>query len=74
MGREPGQPGRPESELAVDLERLAAAFARELRGVAWQAGSLSEDAVGNLGRILTDTLNRIRTEVFRAPDDGEEKR
>ncbi len=60
--------GRPESELAVDLERLAAAFARELRGVAWQAGSLSEDAVGNLGHILTDALNRIRTEVFRAPE------
>jgi DNA-binding PadR family transcriptional regulator len=65
---------RPETELADDLERLAAAFARELRGVAWQAGSLSEDAVGNLGRILTDALNRIRTEVFRGPDQGEEKR
>jgi DNA-binding PadR family transcriptional regulator len=56
-----------DRELVVDLERLAAAFARELRGVAWQAEALSEDAVGNLGRILTDALNRIRNEVFRPP-------
>jgi DNA-binding PadR family transcriptional regulator len=56
-----------DRDLAVDLERLAAAFARELRGVAWQAEALSEDAVGNLGRILTDALNRIRNEVFRPP-------
>jgi DNA-binding PadR family transcriptional regulator len=54
-----------DRELIIDLERLAAAFARELRGVAWQAEALSEDAVGNLGRILTDALNRIRNEVFR---------
>jgi DNA-binding PadR family transcriptional regulator len=56
-----------DRDLVVDLERLAAAFARELRGVAWQAEALSEDAVGNLGRILTDALNRIRNEVFRPP-------
>jgi DNA-binding PadR family transcriptional regulator len=54
-----------DRDLIIDLERLAAAFARELRGVAWQAEALSEDAVGNLGRILTDALNRIRNEVFR---------
>ena len=56
-----------DRDLVVDLERLAAAFARELRGVAWQAEALSEDAVSNLGRILTDALNRIRNEVFRSP-------
>ena len=56
---------REDRDLVIDLERLAAAFARELRGVAWQAEALSEDAVGNLGRILTDALNRIRAEVFR---------
>ncbi len=60
-----------DRELVVDLERLAAAFAREIRGVAWQAESLSEDAVGNLGRILTDALNRIKNEVFRPPGSGE---
>jgi len=56
---------REDRDLIIDLERLAAAFARELRGVAWQAEALSEDAVGNLGRILTDALSRIRNEVFR---------
>jgi len=60
-----------DRELVVDLERLAAAFAREIRGVAWQAEALSEDAVGNLGQILTDALNRIRNEVFRPPGPGE---
>ncbi len=69
--------GRPrmaaDRELVLDLERLAAAFAREIRGVAWQAEALSEDAVGNLGRILTDALNRIRNEVFRPPGPGEKE-
>ncbi|MDR2984918.1 MAG: hypothetical protein LBV34_08755, partial [Nocardiopsaceae bacterium] len=60
-----------DRELVIDLERLAAAFAREIRGVAWQAEALSEDAVGNLSRILTDALNRIRSEVFRPPGSDE---
>ena len=69
-----GGAGRRDADrdLIVDLERLAGAFARELRGVAWQAEALSEDAVGNLGRILTDALNRIRNEVFRPPGPGKE--
>jgi DNA-binding PadR family transcriptional regulator len=58
-----------DRDLVVDLEQLAAAFARELRGVAWQAEALSEDAVSNLGRILTDALSRIRNEVFRPPGE-----
>ncbi len=57
----------------MDLERLAAAFAREIRGVAWPAEALSDDAVGNLGRILTDALNRIKNEVFRPPGPGEKE-
>jgi DNA-binding PadR family transcriptional regulator len=60
----------PRPDLVSDLEHLAAAFAREIRGVARQAENLSDDAVGNLGRILFDTLNRIRTEVFRTPEPG----
>jgi DNA-binding PadR family transcriptional regulator len=60
-------PRDADRDLVADLERLAGAFARELRGVGWQAETLSEDAVGNLGRILTDALNRIRNEVFRQP-------
>jgi DNA-binding PadR family transcriptional regulator len=66
-----GEPGgrRPEGDLGYDLERFAAIFAREIRGVARNAEMLSEDAASNLGRILNDTLNRIKTEVFRAPAD-----
>jgi len=60
-------------DLVTDLERLAAAFAKEIRGVAWQAEALREDAVGNLGRILTDALNRIKNEVFRPPGSGKEE-
>lgn len=60
----------PRPELIADLEHLAAAFAREIRGVARQAENLSDDAVGNLGRILVDTLNKIKAEVFRGPDSG----
>jgi hypothetical protein len=55
-------------DLFSDLEHLAAAFAREIRGVARQAEDAGEDAVGSLGRILGDTLNRIRTEVFKPQD------
>jgi DNA-binding PadR family transcriptional regulator len=62
-----------DRDLVTDLERLAAAFAREIRGVAWQADALREDAVGNLGRILTDALNRIKNEVFRPPGSGKEE-
>jgi DNA-binding PadR family transcriptional regulator len=58
----------PGPDLVSDLEHLAAAFAREIRGVARQAENAGEDAVGSLGRILGDTLNRIRTEVFKPKD------
>ncbi|HET9899161.1 MAG TPA: helix-turn-helix transcriptional regulator [Streptosporangiaceae bacterium] len=65
--------GRPRDrrdagpDLMANLENLAAAFAREIRGAARQAENVSDDALGNLGRILSDTLNRIRSEVFREP-------
>ena len=52
-------------DFAVDLERLAAAFAREVRGAARQAEAVREDAAASLVGILGEALNRIRTEVFR---------
>ncbi len=55
-------------DLVSGLEHLATAFSREIRGVARQADNLSDDALGNLGRILSDALNRIRSEVFRPSD------
>jgi DNA-binding PadR family transcriptional regulator len=71
--RETLSPGAPrtrrqsDADLFSDLERLAAAFAREVRGAARHAETVSDGAVGNLGNILTDALNRIRAEVFGAP-------
>jgi len=53
-------------DIAADLERLAAAFAREVRGVARHAEAVSEDAGASLVGILGEALNRIRTEVFRS--------
>jgi DNA-binding PadR family transcriptional regulator len=60
-------------DLMADLENVAAAFAREVRGAARQAENLSEDAMSNLGRILSDTLSLIRNEVFRAGDESRAK-
>jgi DNA-binding PadR family transcriptional regulator len=53
-------------DVAADLERLAAAFAREVRGVARHAEAVSEDAGASLVGILGEALNRIRNEVFRS--------
>jgi DNA-binding PadR family transcriptional regulator len=58
------------ADLVSDLEHLASEFATQIRGVAKHAENLGDDAVGSLGRILGDTLNRIRTEVF-GPDQGD---
>jgi DNA-binding PadR family transcriptional regulator len=58
------------ADLVSDLEHLASTFATQIRGVARHAENLGDDAVGSLGRILGDTLNRIRTEVF-GPDEGD---
>jgi DNA-binding PadR family transcriptional regulator len=51
-----------------DLERLAIQFATELRAAAREAGSIGERSVSDLRDILTDTLAKVRMEVF--PDDG----
>ena len=48
-----------------DLERLAMQFATELRAAARQTGDLGERSLNDLRDILTDTLARVRTEVFR---------
>ena len=51
-----------------DLERIAMQFASELRAAAKQTGDLGERSLNDLRDILTDTLARVRTEVF--PDGG----
>ncbi len=47
-----------------DLERMAMQFATELRAAAKQTGNLGERSLSDLRDILTDTLARVRTEVF----------
>ncbi len=59
------------ADLVSDLEHLATLFAKEIRGVARHAENMGDDTVGSLGRILGDALNRIRTEVFRAPEEAQ---
>jgi DNA-binding PadR family transcriptional regulator len=47
-----------------DLERMAMQFANELRTAARQAGNVGERSLGDLRDILTDTLAKVRAEVF----------
>ncbi|MBO0831592.1 MAG: PadR family transcriptional regulator [Actinobacteria bacterium] len=47
-----------------DLERMAMQFATELRAAAKQTGNLGERSLNELRDILTDTLAKVRTEVF----------
>jgi DNA-binding PadR family transcriptional regulator len=48
----------------TDLERMAMQFASELRAAAKHTGDLGERSLSDLRDILTDTLARVRTEVF----------
>jgi len=55
-----------------DLERMAMQFATELRAAARQTGNLGDRSLSELRDILTDTLARVRSEVFtdqQAPQD-----
>jgi DNA-binding PadR family transcriptional regulator len=48
----------------TDLEGLAIAFANELRAAAKETGNLGERSLNDLRDILTDTLAKVRDEVF----------
>jgi DNA-binding PadR family transcriptional regulator len=50
----------------TDLERIAIQFANELRAAASQ-GNLGERSLNDLRDILTDTLAKVREEVFTEP-------
>ena len=59
-----GRPGRDLGALR-DFERLARDFVTDLRGVAWDSGTLlGSDVIPALHDILADTLDRIREEIF----------
>ncbi len=54
-----------------DLERMAIQFATELRAAARQTGNLGERSLNDLRDILTDTLAKVRTEVFSDSPPGD---
>ena len=51
-----------------DLERMAMQFATELRAAARQTGNLGDRSLNELRDILTDTLAKVRSEVFTDPE------
>ncbi len=72
-----GPHGGADPHAYRDMEKLARQFTRDLRKAAWQAQAVGEDAVRELRGILDETIDRIRSEVFRGkgapprPDDPE---
>jgi DNA-binding PadR family transcriptional regulator len=56
--------GRGAQNAFTDLERMAIQFATELRAAAKQAGNVGERSLSDLRDLLTDTLAKVRTEVF----------
>ena len=62
--------GRGQGNRFTDLERMAIQFATELRTAAKQAGNVGERSLNDLRDILTDTLAKVRVEVFA---DGDTK-
>jgi DNA-binding PadR family transcriptional regulator len=64
-GSGPGpRPGRGGASPFSDLERMAIQFANELRTAAKQAGNVGERSLSDLRDLLTDTLAKVRDEVF----------
>ncbi len=54
-----------------DLERMAFQFATELRAAAKQTGTIGERSLSDLRDILTDTLAKVRVEVFSDSGSGD---
>ncbi len=73
----PGKRSRRQSQHPFsDLERMAMQFATELRAAAKQTGNVGERSLSDLRDILTDTLAKVRTEVFdtRTADSAADSR
>ncbi|MGH3253332.1 MAG: helix-turn-helix transcriptional regulator [Trebonia sp.] len=66
-----GWPGQHDLGALRDFERLARDFVTDLRGAAWDSGTLlGSDVIPTLRDILADTLDRVRTEVFDIHKDA----
>jgi DNA-binding PadR family transcriptional regulator len=62
--------GQPDLGALRDFERLARDFVTDLRSVAWDSSSIiGTEVIPTLRDILSDTLDRIRTEVFDIDPD-----
>jgi DNA-binding PadR family transcriptional regulator len=57
---------RAGTSAVTDLEGMAMQFATELRAAARQTGNLGDRSLNELRDILSDTLARVRAEVFTA--------
>jgi DNA-binding PadR family transcriptional regulator len=64
------RPRRGGANPFTDLERMAMQFATELRAAAKQTGNLGERSLNDLRDILTDTLAKVRAEVFADTGPG----
>jgi DNA-binding PadR family transcriptional regulator len=70
-GRHSNWPGAQDMAALRDFERLARDFVSDLRTVAWDSGSIfGTEVVPTLRDILSDTLDRIREEVFDLHREG----
>jgi DNA-binding PadR family transcriptional regulator len=74
-GRHSSWPGAQDMAALRDFERLARDFVSDLRTVAWDSGTIfGTEVIPTLRDILSDTLDRIRDEVFDIhngqPPDG----
>ena len=58
---------RGSTNPAGDLERMAMQFAADLRAAARQTGNLGDRSLNELRDILSDTLAKVRTDVFGTP-------
>jgi DNA-binding PadR family transcriptional regulator len=64
-------PGATDMATLRDFERLARDFVSDLRTVAWDSGTIfGNDVIPTLRDILSDTLDRIREEVFDLHHEG----
>ncbi len=62
--------GRGGPNPFSDLERIAIQFATELRAAARHTGTIGERSLNDLRDILTDTLAKVRTEIFADTGPG----
>lgn len=66
-GRTASREGQGGQGPFGDLERMAMQFATELRAAARQTSNLGDRSLTELRDILTDTLAKVRSEVFTDP-------